>query len=283
MRAARDRPAGLQRQQQIQRAFAVGPLRDELGGLDRNVERLRERLERLHAPKRTGSTPAGRAPPLGAALRVRLPPAVRASSAGGARRAPSTPPPVLRFRVADEMDAHRHLDSGNSGSSRWREYIEEFPRLCDREDTDVVDLVRRSEISRDPCHDPVANGLRPSSAVDVPRGRELALEPAAQPRLLLHLAEGGRFLALAVLALPLRERPVVVGRTVDQQYLRGAPVAVAHDDAARRSDGLRHIQARSFGSASSSQAGGPASAQLPGRRPLGRRERFGGHADASPF
>src|SRR6185436_19732311 len=112
----------------------------------------------------------------------------------------------------------------------------------------------RSEISCDRCHDPVAGGLRPSAAVDVPRGRELALESAAQPRLLLHLADGGRFLALAVLALALRERPVVVGRTVDEQDLGGAPAAVAHDDAARRSDGVRHIQARSFGSASSSQA-----------------------------
>ncbi len=63
------------------------------------------------------------------------------------------------------------------------------------------------------------------------RRRQLGAELAAEPGLLLDLAHGTGLVALPRLALPLRERPVVVLRPVHEQE-----PAVAHDDPARRAD-----------------------------------------------
>ena len=69
----------------------------------------------------------------------------------------------------------------------------------------------------------------------VARRRELVAEPAAQPGLLLDLAQRGLLPALAGVELALGQRPVVVARAVHDRDLAPAGAA-AHDDAARRLD-----------------------------------------------
>ena len=126
--------------------------------------------------------------------------------------------------------------------------------LGQRNERRVVDLVCRGELSCDRRHRPVANGLRATAGVPVARRGELAAELAAQSGLLLDLAHCRLLLGLARLELPLGERPVVVRRAVDEQDLGGAVLAGSADEPACGTDRAGHIQARSSGAATFSQA-----------------------------
>src|SRR6266511_1528459 len=103
-------------------------------------------------------------------------------------------------------------------------------RVGEGDPRDAVDLLVRLELAADRTHHVVAHDLR--AGEDTVAGlTERTLDRAVQPRLLLDLAERALLVALTALALPLRERPVVVLRTVDEQH-----VAVTHDDAAGGAD-----------------------------------------------
>ena len=71
-------------------------------------------------------------------------------------------------------------------------------------------------------HQPVADDLRAALVVAVGDGRELVAQPAAQPDLLLDLAQRGLLPALAGVELALGQRPVVVARAVHDDQLDGA-------------------------------------------------------------
>ena len=90
------------------------------------------------------------------------------------------------------------------------------------------------------AHPPVADDLRPALGVDVARLADLLQELAAEAGLLLDLAQGARLVGLALVALALREAPVVVLRPVHEQHL-----PVAHDETAGGADD-RQIVLRSF-------------------------------------
>src|SRR4029079_13931535 len=73
-----------------------------------------------------------------------------------------------------------------------------------------------------------ADDLRPALAVDVARLTDLLQELAAEPCLLRDLAQGAGLIRLALVALALREAPVVVLRPVHEQHR-----AVSHDESTR--------------------------------------------------
>jgi hypothetical protein len=104
--------------------------------------------------------------------------------------------------------------------------------LLERHPACVVDLVRRSEGACGRGHLPVADGLGSSLRIMVGGGPDLTGQPAAQSRLLLDLAQRRLGLGLARVELALGERPVVVGRPVDQDDLDPAAPAMAPDDPA---------------------------------------------------
>jgi hypothetical protein len=115
--------------------------------------------------------------------------------------------------------------------------------LLERHPAGVVDLVRRSEGARGRGHLPVADGLGPSLGITVGGGPDLTAQPAAQARLLLDLAQRRLRLGLARVELALGERPVVIGRPVDQDDLDPAALATAPDDPAAGPDNrLSHDQ-----------------------------------------
>src|SRR5688572_7393979 len=101
-----------------------------------------------------------------------------------------------------------------------------------RQPAHLVDLVRGGELAVERLHHPVADDLGAALVVAVAGRRELVAEPAAQPDLLLDLAQRGVLPALAGVELAFRERPVVVARAVDERDLDPA-AAPAPDDAAR--------------------------------------------------
>src|SRR5262245_60269001 len=111
-------------------------------------------------------------------------------------------------------------------------------RLVERHPAGVVDFVRRSQGAADGAHLPVPNGLPAIPAVSVLRRSELRPEPAPQSRLFLHLAKRRRLLAFAGLELALRVRPVVVGRTMDEDDLDVARARTAPDQPTAGADGL---------------------------------------------
>src|SRR5688572_29373014 len=109
-------------------------------------------------------------------------------------------------------------------------------RLIHWEPPHLVHLLRGDEGSAERPHDPVANGLRPPSAVHVVNPADDTLQRAAQSGLLLNLADGGLFLRLARVHLPLGQRPVVVLRAVYQRDLQDSALARAPYQAARGSN-----------------------------------------------
>src|SRR5262245_31599771 len=109
VRAARDRVGTAQRQQELERTAAVRTLREELGGLDGEIECLRERLEGLDAAdERAGHEPRRRLRSEPLAERGRLTTSALRQGTELVGLGPFGP--VLRLRVADEVDP------GHSGS-----------------------------------------------------------------------------------------------------------------------------------------------------------------------
>jgi hypothetical protein len=105
-------------------------------------------------------------------------------------------------------------------------------RLAERDPAHLVDLVvGLARVDRDGLHEPPANPLGTSLAVDVAVPVELAQQPPADAGLLEDLAQRGLLPGLAPLELALRQRPVVVAGAVHHEHL-----AVAHDDAACGAD-----------------------------------------------
>ena len=94
----------------------------------------------------------------------------------------------------------------------------------------VVRLESRVAVLR--LHQPVADGLLAPLVVAVGHRRQLLAEPAAQPDLLLDLAQRGLLPRLARVELALRQRPVVVARPVHDDELELPARRAAPDDAA---------------------------------------------------
>src|SRR6185437_4794990 len=86
--------------------------------------------------------------------------------------------------------------------------VEELLGLARGDPAHLVDLVLRPRIARR-AHPVVPHLLRPGGHVVV-GAPHLRPDDAAQPGLLLDLARRGLFPALALLELPLRQRPVAV-------------------------------------------------------------------------
>src|SRR3954454_2850608 len=80
---------------------------------------------------------------------------------------------------------------------------------------ELVHLVVRLELARLGLHAVVAHELRAVLVVGVARVADVVLDAAAEPGLLLHLAQRRLLEVLALVELALREAPVVVARAVD--------------------------------------------------------------------
>src|SRR5436190_7495057 len=118
---------------------------------------------------------------------------------------------------------------------------EQARRVARREPADLVDLVVLLEaVARNRAHRPPANLLRPPATIRVLGRADICVELAADARLLVYLTQCAILVGLAVVALPLRERPVVVARAVYEQDLTAA------DDEAARSPDHRHAARSSF-------------------------------------
>jgi hypothetical protein len=96
---------------------------------------------------------------------------------------------------------------------------EQHEGLPERHPAGVVDLVRHPQGACGRGHLPVADSFGSSLRITVGAGPDLAAQPAAQPRLLLDLAQRRLGLGLARVELALGERPVVIARPVDQDDL----------------------------------------------------------------
>ncbi len=108
-------------------------------------------------------------------------------------------------------------------------------RLSTGHPAGVVGLGGRLERPADGLEAPVADALRPAVPVDIRGRRQLLAERALEACLLQHLPQRALLVGLARLALALRERPVVVLRTVDHEHL-DPRVALARGHASRGSD-----------------------------------------------
>src|SRR2546427_1760254 len=108
-------------------------------------------------------------------------------------------------------------------------------RLANGHPTYLAHLAPRPSVA---CrlHRPVAHHLWTELEIGVARAGQLRPKLATQSGLLLALSHRRLLVGLAVLDLPLRERPVAIPRTVDQQHFALRVAASPPDDAARCSD-----------------------------------------------
>src|SRR6266545_3681296 len=107
----------------------------------------------------------------------------------------------------------------------------------------LVHLVVGEEAPTGRSHLPVGDRLQAATPVAVVDPPQEVTGPAAQTGLLLDLTQGGLLLGLALLQLPLGERPVVLQRTMHQRQLEATaavPVA-APDDPSGGSDDPRLV------------------------------------------
>src|SRR5205085_111867 len=116
----------------------------------------------------------------------------------------------------------------SSSTSRPREQVR---RALGGLPANLVDLGLRREAPLQGTHPPVADDLRPALAVGVARLAELLEELAAEPGLLLDLAQRTRLVGFTGVALALREAPVVVLGPVHEQHL-----PLSHDEPAGGAD-----------------------------------------------
>jgi hypothetical protein len=118
--------------------------------------------------------------------------------------------------------------------------VEQLLGLLDRDPAALVDLVAgREPVVGEHAHRPPADGLRAALAVGVVLRGELRAELAAQPGLLVDLAQRGVAVRLARGQLALGQRPVLVVGPVDD-----ADLALAQDDATGSLDAGGHVRAR---------------------------------------
>src|SRR5439155_21437253 len=87
---------------------------------------------------------------------------------------------------------------------------------------DLVDLVPRGPFAVLGAHRPVPDGLGSQFQIGVDRAGELGSEVAAQTRLLLDFPDRSLLVALALLDLSLRKRPVAIARPGDEEDLEPA-------------------------------------------------------------
>src|SRR5579859_375063 len=106
----------------------------------------------------------------------------------------------------------------------------------------LVDLDSWSEPPTPALHDPVARHLAPPAAIHVCGATQGTNDLAAQSRLFFDFAHRTILWRFVWLDLTLRQRPVVVPRTMNNCDLRIAPGADATDNSSRRADHIHFCQ-----------------------------------------
>ena len=182
---------------------------------------------------------------------------------GGERAAPRhrcSASPRFDQKLLREVDRLVHASQPTRGRSDREQHpvarIRQEPRCVRRRKPEsLVDLMLERERPTHHFHQPVANCLRAPLRIGVGRRLELATERAAQPGLLLDLADGTLLVALAPFDLPFGERPVVVLRPMDEQDLDRRPGTADNDAAGGTNERAQRTALRAASSRRSQTAG----------------------------
>src|SRR5438876_1657545 len=198
-------------------------------------------LPRLGGPARTTASARSRSP-RGRPLPTRRsrPPATTMRSRRRRSWRPGAPPASLgEGPIRSTGPAGKGLEERSISLVR-----EHLGRSRQREPPDLVDLVSGPGDAAGWSHRPIAHDLQPPLVVGVGRAGQFGPEDAAEPCLFLDLPEGAGLVRFARVNLPLRERPILTMRAVDEQNSEPTPIVRPRHNPAAATDTVPRAQAR---------------------------------------